>query len=256
MTNNDPYAEARRVLDDAVGEIGTYDSRGSLIVPNSKLHGGHLVRQLRKALSNLLSHVEVFRVDAEVKRVVNAIESMCYCDDGKSCAPCKAAAMLRSLAAERDAGKEHVRHLERHIVQLTEEKNCAKLELARQTAPSPAGYGVTGDSVARSDRADLVEWLRQEFEPQDWSHAEYVEFKEKMCNEAAAMLEADARREVVLAEAIATLLEADARREVALAEAIREVEAEMQHYAPDSDFNDAMRFALAILAKVSAEAQP
>jgi len=120
-------------------------------------------------VTNLLSHVER-PVDAEVEKEAAWLETERHPRNYHI------AAMLRSLAAERDSYAQSYK-------ESAEIRGHLQAELSRLTAP------VTGD------RAELVKRLREQ--KQDGVFA--------LGLKAADMLEADARREVALAEALAAL---------------------------------------------------
>jgi hypothetical protein len=129
-----------------------------------------------------------------------------------------AAAMLRSLADEVD-------RLDKRETELLAQCAGYEWQILALTAP------------AAGDRAELVRWHNMVARTQrsnDWApHAGEIAEKH---------------------ERTAALLEADARREVALAEAIREIEAIGDDFI-GIDADDILRDVLAILAKVSTDAQ-
>ena len=162
MTMSDAVDEARRVLD-IKWALLMYEKYKDCADP--------AVAELREVLRNLLSHVER-PVDAEVEAYAARLESMKQ--NGDPIPLCQdAAAMLRSLAAERDLANEYVNAASVRV-------SRAEATVERLTAP------VTGD------RAELVKTLRGD--PRMlWTHERLA---------AADLLESDARREVALAEAI------------------------------------------------------
>jgi len=205
MTMSDAVDEARRVLA-KYPDLAAVDP---------------VYEETLTALSNLLSHVER-TVDAEVeqacKRADNADGSVPH---GYLLVLVKdLASMLRSLAAERD-------DLLAVTKELTENLEDATETIKRLTVP------VTGD------RAKLVKRLRDvwQWAPRLGVNGPPVKHYDQLCQEAAA------------------LLEADARREAALAEVIREIEALFKRQWADESYrqgyNDCHEDVIAILAKVA-----